>query len=297
MKNAAPESRARRRGRGRRRICREREQKDQRQPNPMIITPADWKPNRRRRLGARAPSPFEPRRIGLGRRDQPPLDQRDPLADRQLLEPLPATMTTEISPMPARIRWRSRGTQPHQRATDLLICGTAVIFQRSGCIRLGPRPFVSAAAETIARSRRSNPEWRMAISDERALIERCRRATMPRSPNSSTATRTSSTGWCSGLMSDRTQVDDLAQDVFSRSIAACRISAATRGCQRGSIGSCRTCAPGAQPAAAGSVARATDRGTGRRIDPGAADAAFADLELRDRLEKAIAQLPEQRTGS
>jgi RNA polymerase sigma-70 factor (ECF subfamily) len=29
------------------------------------------------------------------------------------------------------------------------------------------------------------------------------------------------------------------------------------------------------------------------LDPGAADTAFADLELRDRLEKAIAQLPEQ----
>lgn len=29
-----------------------------------------------------------------------------------------------------------------------------------------------------------------------------------------------------------------------------------------------------------------------RIDPGGADAAFADLELRDRLDKAIAQLPE-----
>ena len=32
--------------------------------------------------------------------------------------------------------------------------------------------------------------------------------------------------------------------------------------------------------------------SGRRIDPGAADGAFGDLELRDRLEKAIAQLPE-----
>ena len=31
---------------------------------------------------------------------------------------------------------------------------------------------------------------------------------------------------------------------------------------------------------------------GPPLDPGAPDAAFADLELRDRLEKAIAQLPE-----
>ena len=32
---------------------------------------------------------------------------------------------------------------------------------------------------------------------------------------------------------------------------------------------------------------------GRRLDPGAADGGFGDLELRDRLEKAIAQLPDQ----
>ena len=32
--------------------------------------------------------------------------------------------------------------------------------------------------------------------------------------------------------------------------------------------------------------------SGRRYEPGAADEAFGDLELRDRLEKAIAQLPE-----
>ena len=36
-----------------------------------------------------------------------------------------------------------------------------------------------------------------------------------------------------------------------------------------------------------------DRDDRPRIDPGRADAAFADMELRDRLEKAIAQLPEQ----
>jgi RNA polymerase sigma-70 factor (ECF subfamily) len=36
-----------------------------------------------------------------------------------------------------------------------------------------------------------------------------------------------------------------------------------------------------------------ERGPDRTpLDPGGADAAFADLELRDRLEKAIAQLPE-----
>ena len=31
---------------------------------------------------------------------------------------------------------------------------------------------------------------------------------------------------------------------------------------------------------------------GRRYEPGAADAAFGDFELRERLDKAIAQLPE-----
>ena len=33
--------------------------------------------------------------------------------------------------------------------------------------------------------------------------------------------------------------------------------------------------------------------SGRRFEPAAADGSFGDLELRDRLEKAIAQLPDQ----
>jgi RNA polymerase sigma-70 factor, ECF subfamily len=95
------------------------------------------------------------------------------------------------------------------------------------------------------------------------------------------------------LAADRTQAEDLAQDVFLRIHRGlpyfrgeARLSTwiyrivqhvcfETRGKRR--------------------VAVSIDqpRGDGRpRFEPGGADAAFADMELRDRLEKAMAKLPE-----
>lgn len=89
------------------------------------------------------------------------------------------------------------------------------------------------------------------------------------------------------MVNDRSQVDDLAQEVF---LKVHRGLPYFRGEARLSTWIYRI------------VANVCVQARGRRRDtvraddvpePSAADAAFADLELRDRLEKAIAQLPEQ----
>ena len=79
---------------------------------------------------------------------------------------------------------------------------------------------------------------------------------------------------------------------FSRSTAASRIFAATHGSRPGSSASSRTSAQGARARRLSDVSLDQDDASGRRYEPGAADAAFGDFELRDRLDKAIAQLPE-----
>lgn len=133
----------------------------------------------------------------------------------------------------------------------------------------------------------------MADFDERALIERCRSGTDDAAFGElidrykdlvySLAAR---------LVADRSRLDDIAQEVFlkvHRGLPYFRGEARlTTWIYRIVSNECFQARSRKRPEVP------LDRGPDRPpIDPGAADAAFADLELRDRLEKAMAQLPER----
>jgi len=128
--------------------------------------------------------------------------------------------------------------------------------------------------------------------DERALIERCRTGDDAAFEELVDRYKNLVYGLVYRLVSDRTGVDDLAQDVF---LKIYRGLPYFRGDARLSTwiyrvvqNVCFETRPRRQL-----VSLDDDREDRRRIDPGRADAAFADMELRDRLDKAIAQLPEQ----
>ena len=132
----------------------------------------------------------------------------------------------------------------------------------------------------------------MADVDERALIERCRTG-IDDAAFGELVDRYKDLvyGMVLRLAPDRSQADDLAQDVF---LKVHRGLPYFRGEARLSTWIYRivmnVCAQArSRPHREVSLERGPDR---TPLDPGAADAAFADLELRDRLEKAIAQLPE-----
>jgi RNA polymerase sigma-70 factor (ECF subfamily) len=132
----------------------------------------------------------------------------------------------------------------------------------------------------------------MADVDERALIERCRTGTDAAAFGELVDRYKDLVyGMVLRLAPDRSQADDLAQDVF---LKVHRGLPYFRGEARLSTWIYRivmnVCAQArSRPRPEVSLERGPDR---TPLDPGAADAAFADLELRDRLEKAIAQLPE-----
>jgi RNA polymerase sigma-70 factor (ECF subfamily) len=132
----------------------------------------------------------------------------------------------------------------------------------------------------------------MADFDEHALIERCR-AGRDDAAFAELVVHYKDLvyGLVLRLTLDHSQADDLAQEVFlkiHRGLPYFRgearlstwiyrivmnVCAQTRGRPRMEV--------------------PLDRGPDRApLDPGAPDAAFADLELRDRLDKALAQLPE-----
>ena len=130
----------------------------------------------------------------------------------------------------------------------------------------------------------------MSEFDERALIERCRAGDDVAFGELVDRYKNLVYAVIYRMVSDRTQVDDLAQEVF---LKVHRGLPYFRGDARLSTWIYRivqnVC----------SAARAVRRaevpiGEGDRPDrePGSSDAAFAELELRDRLEKAIAQLPD-----
>jgi RNA polymerase sigma-70 factor (ECF subfamily) len=132
----------------------------------------------------------------------------------------------------------------------------------------------------------------MSDFDERALIERCRTGDDTAFGELVDRYKDLVYGVVYRMTSDRTQVDDLAQEVF---LKVHRGLPYFRGDAKLSTWIFRivqnVCSQGrARRVADVPLDREDDKG--RRYEPGAADAAFGDLELRDRLEKAIAQLPE-----
>jgi RNA polymerase sigma-70 factor (ECF subfamily) len=126
--------------------------------------------------------------------------------------------------------------------------------------------------------------------DERALIDRCRTGDDGAFGELVDQHKNLVYGLVYRMISDRSRVDDLAQEVF---LKVYRGLPYFRGEARLSTWIYRivqnVCAA-ARSRRAPDVSLDQETG-GRRFDPGAADGAFVDLELRDRLEKAIAQLP------
>jgi RNA polymerase sigma-70 factor (ECF subfamily) len=133
----------------------------------------------------------------------------------------------------------------------------------------------------------------MADFDERTLIERCRQG-----GDDAAFTELVDRykdlvyGMIWRLAPDRSQVDDLAQDVF---LKVHRGLPYFRGEARLSTWIYRIVANVCTQARSRRVREVPlDRGPESvAIDPPAVDGSFADLELRDRLEKAIERLPEQ----
>jgi RNA polymerase sigma-70 factor (ECF subfamily) len=128
--------------------------------------------------------------------------------------------------------------------------------------------------------------------DERSLIERCRRGDDSAFAVLVEAYKHQVYGLIYRMIYDRSQVDDLAQEVFlkvHRGLPYFRgeaklstwiyrivqnVCSQARGRRRPEV----------------SLDGATDDGPPR--EPGRSDGAFADVELRDRIGKAMAQLPE-----
>jgi RNA polymerase sigma-70 factor (ECF subfamily) len=128
--------------------------------------------------------------------------------------------------------------------------------------------------------------------DERALIERCRAGDDTAFGELVDLHKNLVYGLVYRMVANRSRVDDLAQEVF---LKVYRGLPYFRGEARLSTWIYRivqnVCAA-ARSHRVSDVSLDQEDGAGRRYDPGAADGAFGDLELRDRLEKAIAQLPE-----
>ena len=132
----------------------------------------------------------------------------------------------------------------------------------------------------------------MSDFDERALIERCRRGDDTAFGELVDRYKDLVYGVVYRMVSDRSQVDDLAQDVF---LKVHRGLPYFRGDARLSTWIYRivqnVCSQSRMRRAP--EARLDEGGEDRpRRERGAVDSAFGDLELRDRLEKAIAKLPE-----
>lgn len=133
----------------------------------------------------------------------------------------------------------------------------------------------------------------MADFDERTLIDRCRAGDDTAFGELVDRYKDLVYAVVYRMVPDRSQTDDIAQDVFLKvhrglpyfrgearlSTWIFRIVQNVCTQARGRRAHERSVHPG--------------RSGQRPPEPGAADGAFADLELRDRLDKAIAQLPEQ----
>ena len=124
--------------------------------------------------------------------------------------------------------------------------------------------------------------------DERTLIERCRTGDDIAFGELVEQYKNLVYGMVWRLTTDRSQTDDLAQEVF---LKVHRGLPYFRGEARLSTWIFRIVSNVCNEARS---RRTAEVGRRRPIaEPGRPDNAFADLELRDRLDKAIAQLPEQ----
>jgi RNA polymerase sigma-70 factor (ECF subfamily) len=132
----------------------------------------------------------------------------------------------------------------------------------------------------------------MADFDERALIDRCRTGDDAAFGELIERYKDLVYGMVYRMVADRARADDLAQEVF---LKVHRGLPYFRGDARLSTWIYRIVANVCiQARSRRNPEVPLDSGNpDRRIpEPGALDSAFADLELRDRLEKAIAQLPD-----
>jgi RNA polymerase sigma-70 factor, ECF subfamily len=129
--------------------------------------------------------------------------------------------------------------------------------------------------------------------DERALIERCRSGDDTAFGELVDRYKDLVYGLVYRLTSDRSQVDDMAQDVF---LKVHRGLPYFRGEARLSTWIYRIVQNVCFQARSRRMPEISldERDADRpRREPGSVDGSFADLELRDRLEKAIARLPDQ----
>jgi RNA polymerase sigma-70 factor, ECF subfamily len=126
----------------------------------------------------------------------------------------------------------------------------------------------------------------MADFDEVALIERCRTGDDVAFGELVERYKHLVYGMVWRLTSDRSRTDDLAQEVF---LKIYRGLPYFRGEARLSTWIFRIVS---NVCTQDRAQRRTETSTESVREPGGADAAFAELELRDRLDKAIAQLPE-----
>ena len=127
----------------------------------------------------------------------------------------------------------------------------------------------------------------MADFDERALIERCRTGDDIAFGELVDRYKNLVYAMVWRMVGDRSQTDDLAQDVF---LKVYRGLPYFRGDARLSTWIFRIVSNVCSQARSRRTAEVPGLPPGR--EPGSADTAFAELELRDRLDKAIAQLPE-----
>ena len=132
--------------------------------------------------------------------------------------------------------------------------------------------------------------WRMSDLDERALLERCRAGDDDAFSDLVDRYKDLVYAVVTRLVADRSQADDLAQEVF---LKVHRGLPYFRGDARLSTWIYRIVSNVCFEARGRRVPETPlDRGPDRAaIEPAAIDTAFGDLEMRDRLEKAIARLP------